>query len=135
MQAHIGKVAGRYRGKLKSFVALGLKVNFTELDINIYNHNDKDVLYQNAATQEVLEQQAARYASIFALFHQYRQHIERVTFWGPADKYSWLNHFPKNRTNHPLLFDRAGQPKPAFWAVVGAAHKKHPDPPPQVPPL
>lgn len=46
------------------------------------------------------------------------KHIERVTFWGPADKYSWLNSFPLKRTNHPLLFDRAGQPKPAFRAVT-----------------
>jgi endo-1,4-beta-xylanase len=103
---------------IKEFSALGVKVNFTELDINLYQGNDKTDIYQNGAPAEVLNQQAARYAEIFALFHKYRQHIERVTFWGPTDQYSWLNQFPIKRTNHPLLFDRAGLPKPAFRAVV-----------------
>jgi endo-1,4-beta-xylanase len=105
---------------LKDFVALGVKMNFTELDINLYNWDEKNDLYQTGAPPEVLRQQAARYAAIFALFHQYRRHIERVTFWGPTDKYSWLNSFPVKHTNHPLLFDRAGWPKPAFWTVTGA---------------
>jgi len=106
---------------LKDFVALGVKMNFTELDITLYSSNQQGDIYQNGATPEVLEQQAARYAAIFALFHKYREHIERVTFWGPTDKYSWLNGFPVKHTNHPLLFDRAGLPKPAFWAVAQVA--------------
>jgi endo-1,4-beta-xylanase len=109
---------------LKDFAALGVKVNFTELDINLYNWDDKGDIYQADVPAAVLEQQAARYAAIFALFHQYRQHIERVTFWGPTDLYSWLNYFPMKRTNHPLLFDRAGLPKPAFRAVADAVRGK-----------
>jgi len=35
---------------------------------------------------------------------------------------SWLNNFPvRGRTNHPLLFDRRGMPKPAFDTVLHAA--------------
>jgi len=45
--------------------------------------------------------------------------VSRVTFWGVSDRSSWLNHYPvRGRTNYPLLFDRNGQPKPAFKAVV-----------------
>jgi endo-1,4-beta-xylanase len=36
------------------------------------------------------------------------------------DGQSWLNYFPWQRVNHPLLFDRAGQPKPAYDAVIEA---------------
>jgi endo-1,4-beta-xylanase len=37
-----------------------------------------------------------------------------------TDGASWLNNFPiRGRVNYPLLFDRQGQPKPAFQAVVG----------------
>ena len=36
------------------------------------------------------------------------------------DGQSWLNDFPWQRVNHPLLFDRTGQPKPAVAAVVKA---------------
>ena len=106
---------------LKDFTALGVKMNFTELDIDVCGGHDKGDTYQNGAPAEVLEQQAARYAELFALFHRYRQHIERVTFWGATDKYSWLNSFPVKRTNYPMLFDRANAPKPAFWAVLKAA--------------
>ena len=34
-----------------------------------------------------------------------------------------VNSFPLKRTNHPLLFDRAGLPKPAFCAVAEVALK------------
>jgi len=39
-------------------------------------------------------------------------------FWNLHDGQSWLNKFPWARVNHPLLFDRQGQPKPAFTVVL-----------------
>jgi len=57
---------------------------------------------------------ARRYAELFEVFVQHRNAISRVTFWGVTDGDSWLNNFPtRGRTNYPLLFDRAGKPKPA----------------------
>jgi len=48
--------------------------------------------------------------------------LERVTFWGIHDGYSWKNNWPiRGRTNYPLLFDRNYQPKPAFYAVLETA--------------
>ena len=45
-----------------------------------------------------------------------------MTLWGVHDGGSWLNGFPvRGRTDYPLLFDRQGQPKPAFFAVQEAA--------------
>lgn len=108
---------------LRDFVSLGVKVNFTELDINICSPDDRVDIYRDGVPDAVLEEQAARYAAIFALFHRNRLNIERVTFWGPTDRYSWLNSFPVKRTNHPLLFDRGGLPKPAFRAVAEVALK------------
>jgi GH35 family endo-1,4-beta-xylanase len=43
-----------------------------------------------------------------------------MSFWNLHDGDSWLNGFPWRRVNHPLLFDRARQAKPAFDAVVSA---------------
>ncbi|MBM4047806.1 MAG: endo-1,4-beta-xylanase, partial [Planctomycetes bacterium] len=53
------------------------------------------------------------------VFRKHSDKISRVTFWGLHDGRSWLNYWPRKRTNHPLLFDRQCQPKPAFFRVVG----------------
>jgi endo-1,4-beta-xylanase len=69
--------------------------------------------------QEVL---AKRYAELFRVFLKHRDVVTRVTFWGVTDGDSWKNNWPvKGRTNYPLLFDRSGQPKPAFDAVIRAS--------------
>src|SRR5262249_19644005 len=67
---------------------------------------------------------AARYSDLFAVFLKHRNAISRVTFWGVSDGDSWLNNWPvRGRTSYPLLFDRSGQPKAAFDAVIHAAQK------------
>ena len=65
---------------------------------------------------------AGRYAEVFEVLLRHRDVVSRVTFWGVTDGDSWRNGWPvEGRTNHPLLFDRAGRPKPAFEAVVRVA--------------
>ena len=59
---------------------------------------------------------------LISTFLKYQDKIKRVTFWGPHDGQSWLNNWPiRGRTNHPLLFDRNLNPKPAFHAVMKVA--------------
>jgi endo-1,4-beta-xylanase len=66
---------------------------------------------------------AKRYADLFGVYLKHRA-VTRVTFWGVADGDSWLNGWPvRGRTSYPLLFDRAGQPKPAFFAVIRMARQ------------
>jgi endo-1,4-beta-xylanase len=68
---------------------------------------------------------AERYGEIFQVFVRHSKAVERVTFWGLTDASSWLNNWPVHgRTAYPLLFDRAGQPKPAFAAVITAAKSR-----------
>jgi endo-1,4-beta-xylanase len=70
----------------------------------------------------VQQELAKRYADLFGVYLKHRDVITRVTFWCVTDRDSWLNDWPvKGRTSYPLLFDRAGQPKPAFQAVIQAA--------------
>ncbi|HEY1204841.1 MAG: endo-1,4-beta-xylanase [Bryobacteraceae bacterium] len=73
---------------------------------------------------EGLEQRfAQRYADIFSVFVRHPA-VSRVTFWGVTDADTWLNNWPvRGRTNHPLLWDRQGRPKPAFDAVVEAVRR------------
>jgi endo-1,4-beta-xylanase len=76
--------------------------------------------YRNGCPPEILKQQAEEYAQLFRLFRRHREVIARVSFWNLHDGQSWLNNFPWRRVNYPLLFDRHGQLKPAFDAVVQA---------------
>jgi endo-1,4-beta-xylanase len=117
---------------IEAYAALGIKVMITELDIEVLprNFSGADVNqrmksdpslnpYANGLPDSVQQQLAADYAALFKLFVKHKDKIDRVTFWGVHDGQSWLNGWPvPGRTNYPLLFDRAKQPKPAFYAVV-----------------
>jgi endo-1,4-beta-xylanase len=118
---------------IEAFAKLGLKVNITELDVDVLPRTTKpgaDYAVDIAPTPKLnpytadlpASMQSAlaqRYADLFRVYLKHRDVIERVTFWGVADSDSWLNNWPiRGRTNHPLLFDRLGQPKPAFSAVI-----------------
>jgi endo-1,4-beta-xylanase len=75
--------------------------------------------YPNGLPDNIQEKLAQRYEDIFNLFVKHNDKIERVTFWGVMDKYSWLNDWPiKGRTNYPLLFNRDYQPKYAYKRLL-----------------
>lgn len=119
---------------IAAFANLGIKVNITELDIDVLpravrsqaaevtltaENSDKLNPYAQGLPDSVQQALADRYESLFRVFVKHRGTIDRVTFWGVTDGDSWLNNWPvRGRTSHPLLFDRAGQPKPAFYAVT-----------------
>jgi len=124
---------------IAAFHALGVKVNITELDMDVLPRvrpgNSADISARaeaaaaaNPYTAGLPAQQqqalADRYAALFRVFLKHRDAITRVTFWGVTDRTSWLNNFPaRGRTNYPLLFDREGKPKPAFDAVAAEARQ------------
>jgi endo-1,4-beta-xylanase len=126
---------------LQALSALGVPVMITELDVTALPNPDdwsggaditrNDALrkhlnpYPQALPDSMQQVLAKRYAECFALFHKHRDKIDRVTFWGVNDGHSWLNNWPvRGRTNYPLLFDRAYQPKPAFEAVIQTVQTK-----------
>jgi endo-1,4-beta-xylanase len=120
------------------FAATGAKVSITELDIGVLpragSQQGADIAqneelrtelnpYTNGVPQEVLAEQAEKYRTLFEVLKAKRRDIERVTFWGVSDQYSWRNGWPvRGRTAHPLLFDSDFQPKPAYHAVKAAGH-------------
>jgi endo-1,4-beta-xylanase len=122
---------------ITAFGKLGLKVMITEFDVDVlplaFQYMGADVTlsaelqpklnpYPKALPDAVQQALAKRYAGLFTVFLKQRGVLNRVTFWGVTDGDSWLNNWPvKGRTNYPLLFDRSGQPKPAFDAVIRTA--------------
>jgi endo-1,4-beta-xylanase len=79
----------------------------------------KTNIYPDGLPQAAQQKLARRYADVFRLFLKHG--VGRVTFWGVTDATSWLHNFPiPGRVNYPLLWDKDGNEKPAFLAVVEA---------------
>jgi len=116
---------------------LGVKIAITELDIDVlprasdYRGADISVNYElqaklnpfkNGLPDEQQKALAERYGALFKIFLKHHNVIDRVSFWCVTDSDSWLNDWPvRGRTNYPLLWDREGKPKPAFWQVIKIA--------------
>ena len=101
---------------------LDIKVVVSELDIDVVTRGRwwadggkyRDELatydpYKDGLPDEIQQKQIEQYVELFRLFDQYSDIIERVSFWNLHDGQSWLNYFPWQRVNHPLLFDRNRQ--------------------------
>ncbi len=140
LQGHVkidGPDAKTEAATIEAFAALGLQVNISELDVDVLPRTTKsdsaDVSMTAAGTaqanpynsgfpEEMQQALAKRYAELFRVFAEHHSSMGRVTLWGVTDGGSWLNNFPtRGRTNYPLLFDRQGKPKPAFFAVLKEA--------------
>ena len=122
---------------ITAFAKLGIKVNITELDIDVLPRATREQgaevtlraesqaalnPYAGGLPDTVQQALAKRYAGLFGVFLKHRDVVTRVTFWGVTDGDSWLNNWPvQGRTSYPLLFDRNAKPKPAFDAVVQLA--------------
>lgn len=121
---------------ISDFEKLGVRIMITELDINVLPSPTRSLSadvseryrmaaglnpYTNGLPDSIQQQLARRYAGLFGIFLKHQQSITRVTFWGVSDNNSWLNNWPvQGRTNYPLLFDRHGNPKPAWNATINA---------------
>jgi endo-1,4-beta-xylanase len=133
--------AEQLRKALDEVISLGLKVQFTELDITIRLPRPRPVpgatsippTPDSGYTSEKEARQTAQYKMVFDIFRQYKQSITGVTFWNISDRYSWLdsrggglaggaaatNNSPDVvRKAYPLLFDENLQRKKAYWSVV-----------------
>ena len=119
---------------LQTYRDLGMKVMFTELDLNLLpvawdqvgadismNYDLKAELdpYSKALPDSMMMYTTLRYVEWFKEFLKYDDIVTRVTFWGIDDGHSWLNNWPVHgRTAYPLLFDRNYEPKPVVRALI-----------------
>jgi len=130
------------RKALDEVTSLGLKVQFTELDITIRLPRPRPAAYATPVapqtpdpgyTPELEAKQVAQYKMVFDIFRQYKKSITNVTFWNVSDRYSWLDarggglaggaaagaNTPRViRKAYPLLFDENRNRKKAYWSVV-----------------
>lgn len=87
---------------------LGMQVHITEMDVRTYA--------SQASPAEKSNAQAETYRAAMAACLQATNCNVFVT-WGLTDHYSWIPGYFK-QPDAPLLFDDAGQPKPAYQAVL-----------------
>ncbi len=111
--------AAQLDSSIKAFSVLGIKVMFTELDINIlpspgqdntaevslnFKYDKKFNPYTKGLPDSVKNILAERYEDFFEVFLNNKNSISRVTLWGVRDSDSWLNFWPiRGRTNYPLI--------------------------------
>lgn len=125
LQAHWSNdiTAEMLQTAIDRFSALGLEVHITELDLTTYTsfHGDganHQVQETQPYSEEVGNIQAESYKRFFDVLHKNADKITSVTFWGIDDANSWLNNFPvRGRTDYPMLFDKEGKPKKAYYSV------------------
>lgn len=106
------------RAAIELYASLGLQLHVTEMDISVFNHDDRRTDLTEP-TAEMLELQHQRYEQVFSLFREYKDVLTNITFWGAADNYTWLDNFPvRGRKNWPFLFDTNQQPKESFYKIT-----------------
>ena len=110
-----------------AFSALGLRVHFTELDVDVlpqvwnlpvaeistrFEYKPERDPFKAGLTQEMSDKLSSRYEELFKLFIKHKDKIDRVTLWGVSDDASWLNDFPiRGRTAYPRCLTAATSPR------------------------
>jgi len=136
MQSHNGTDypdLTEYEKSIDAFAATGVKVQITELDLNMlpnpasfggadisqrFDYEKAMNPYADGLTKKGKKLFEQRYLAFFGIYERHKSQISRVTLWGVSDKNTWLNDWPiKGRTNYPLLFDREYQAKPVVQKI------------------
>ena len=119
MQTHISinDSAENFEKAVKNFLAKGINVQITEMDV------------ANGASNYNAMKLKECYKAYFKMFIANRKQpgkngIEGVTLWGVRDEWTWLNSMHKGHTQYPLLFnDKEFHCKPAYYGVIEAAEE------------
>jgi len=108
------------RTAIEKYAALGLEIEFTEVDISAYEFDEsrdqKD--FFSSMPEDRVRKQAERYKELFCIAANYPA-VKNITTWGIADNHTWLDNFPvRGRKNWPLLFDQNYHSKEIVPALV-----------------
>ena len=101
----------------QKLAATGLLVRVSELDVRT------NAAAAGVQTAESLAQQAVMYKYVVGSYLRNVPAAQRggITLWGLSDNYSWLYN---NNVEHPLLYDKDYNRKPAYTAFLQALKGK-----------
>jgi endo-1,4-beta-xylanase len=93
---------------MQRLAGLGLEIHITEMDVRLQ--------YSTSDPSTKLAEQADIYRSVLSVCLSVSSCKAFLT-WGLSDRYSWIPGFT-GKPDAPLLFDKGGLPKPAYFAIV-----------------
>lgn len=106
----------------QKFISTGAKLDITEIDVSPYTESEGTSLdllkYENGIPKDKELAQADLYYELFQILRDYKDDIDRVTFWTYYDGISWWNDRGIKHTDYAGIFDRNYQAKPQFWAIA-----------------
>ena len=120
MQGHyniFGPSVQELEDALSLYAPLVEHIHITELDVRVNKEMGGQLQFskEGVGVNDTIQALHTRqYERIFQTFRKFRNKIDCVTFWNLHDGCSWLG-----EKNFPLLFDKALQPKPAYYRLVG----------------
>ena len=131
-----------YEHAIQTIASLGLKAQFTELDISVlpnpygfsganvsdrFKYSEQMDPYKNGLPATKQKEFDQFWLDFFGMLMNNKENILRVNFWCLNDANSWRNDFPiKGRTDYATLFDRQNWPKPTVQKLINLV----PPPPP-----
>lgn len=95
---------------IERLAALGLQVQVTEMDVQIY--------YSSGTDEERFTHQAQVYGEV-ARICLAQPACTALVLWGFTDRHTWIPQYTGN-PDSPLIFDRDYQPKTAYYALQAA---------------
>ena len=113
---------------IEIYANLGLDVQITEFDVEIYDTNSEAFSSQNFKTFSSVPKantnmQASIYDRALEICRKHASQISSVTFWGVTDSSCYMNtpmagndHFGE-KTNYPFLFDLQNRKKQCYYAI------------------
>lgn len=128
------KVLDQYDQSLSIIESLGLKAQFSELDLSVlpnpygfsganisdrFSYSPEKDPYKDGLTPEKEAEIADFWLSFYKVMLKHKGTIQRLGFWCTNDANSWRNDFPiKGRTDYATLFDRQNRPKPFIQDII-----------------
>lgn len=142
MQAHLtldtkDDYINEYERSIQLIASLGLKTQFTELDLSVlpnpfnmeganinanFQYSKELDPYQDGLPAEMQEKADQFWLDFFTMLMRNKEHILRLNFWCFNDENSWRNDWPvRGRTEYATLFDRKSQAKPTVEKLIRLA--------------